>query len=352
MRIPITVLPAFWQTYWFVALMLGVLAASIALGLHRRTRHLQLRSERLDALVRARTADLETANMRLVATQAQLVQQEKLASLGQLVAGVAHEVNTPLGIALTASSFLQQRSGEIARALHGASMSKSELERFIGDATQSSALVSQHLERAANLVRQFKQVSVDRAFDERREVRLDLLMRELIDSLQSLWKRRAITLNYSGAPEIMLDTYTGAIGQILSNLLQNALLHAFAAEQLGCISISVRLSDGTAALHDTKPEIGATRAAETVEQVELSVSDDGVGMDTATAAQIFEPFFTTKRNQGGIGLGLHVVFNLVNARLGGSITVESEPGAGSRFVVRFPARLPARIGAHDAEQNT
>ena len=339
MRIPITVLPAFWQTYWFVALLLGVLAAVIALGLHGRTRHLHQRSERLDALVRARTTDLETANLRLMATQAQLVQQEKLASLGQLVAGVAHEVNTPLGIALTASSFLQQRSGEITRALHGASMSKSDLERFLGDATQSSALVSQHLERAANLVRQFKQVSVDRAFDERREVRLDLLMRELIDSLQSLWKRRAITLNYRGAPEIMLDTYTGAIGQILSNLLQNALLHAFEAEQLGCISISVRLLDSTAALHDTKTEIGATPPVKSVEQVELSVSDDGLGMDAATAAQIFEPFFTTKRNQGGIGLGLHVVFNLVTARLGGSITVHSELGAGSRFVVRFPARL-------------
>ena len=101
----------------------------------------------------------------------------------------------------------------------------------------------------------------------------------------------------------------------------------------------MRLLDSTAALHDTKTEIGATPPVKSVEQVELSVSDDGLGMDAATAAQIFEPFFTTKRNQGGIGLGLHVVFNLVTARLGGSITVHSELGAGSRFVVRFPARL-------------
>ncbi len=321
LSIPITVLPAFWQTAWFAVLMFGLLVAAIALGLRRRTRHLQLRSEQLDALVHARTAELETANTRLLATQAQLVQQEKLASLGQLVAGVAHEVNTPLGIALTASSFLQQRTGEITHSMHSASMSKSELERFIGDATQSSALVSQHLERAANLVRQFKQVSVDRAFDERREVRLDLLMGELIDSLQSLWKRRAITLNYSGAPEIMLNTYTGTIGQVLSNLLQNALLHAFGPEQSGTISIKVQV----------------LRA----DQVEMTLSDDGIGMDDATRSQVFEPFFTTKRNQGGIGLGLHVVFNLVTSRLGGTIEVHSTLGSGSRFVVRFPARLAA-----------
>ncbi len=333
LRIPIKVLPAFWQTPWFALLVLALTAAVIALALRRRTRHLQLRSERLDALVHARTAELETANTRLLATQAQLAQQEKLASLGQLVAGVAHEVNTPLGVALTASTFLQQRSGEISRAIAAAAMTKSELERFISDANQSSALVSTHLERAANLVRQFKQVSIDRASDERREVRLDLLMRELIDSSQSLWKRRAINLIYTDAPEIMLDTYTGAIGQILNNLLNNALLHAFEPEQvstseasasIGCISIGVRVIEANAA--------GAT-------QVELMVSDDGVGMDAATTAHIFEPFFTTKRNQGGIGLGLHVVFNLATARLGGNINVHSELGVGSRFIVRFPARL-------------
>ncbi len=362
LRIPITVLPAFWQTRWFALLTALLAAALIALILRWRTHHLHQRSEALNTLVQARTAqlqqsntqlldtnhELEQAQQRLIEAQKQLILQEKMASLGQLVAGVAHEVNTPLGIALTASSFLQQRSGEFARAISAASLSKSDLTQFASDAAQSSALVAQNLDRAANLVRQFKQVSVDRSFDERRVVMLDALMLENIESLAHLWKRRPIKLSYSGAPNVSLDTYTGAISQVLSTLLQNAILHAYAPDQSGVLSISVRelpkpkRTSAQDRSKDSQSEPGRsrdTRATDGPARIELIVADDGIGMDAATRSKIFEPFFTTIRNQGGVGLGLHIVFNLVTQRLGGSIEVESAPGTGSRFIVIFPVRV-------------
>jgi signal transduction histidine kinase/ligand-binding sensor domain-containing protein len=367
LRIPIAVMPAFWQTRWFVLIAALLAAALIAAILRWRTRHLQQRSVVLNALVLARTGELQHANsqlmdtnqeleqaqQRLIEAQKQLILQEKMASLGQLVAGVAHEVNTPIGIALTASSFLQQRSGEFGRAVAAASLTKSDLSQFASDAAQSSALVAQHLDRAANLVRQFKQVSVDRSFDQRRVVMLDALMIEIIDSLAHLCKHRAITLAYSGAPKVALDTYAGAIGQVLSTLVQNALQHAFAPEQAGTLSISLRelpmpertsAKDRVQAAHQQNQQTALSRshdsrASDGPVRIELVVTDDGVGMDATTCGKIFEPFFTTIRNQGGVGLGLHIVFNLVTQRLGGSIEVESTPGGGSRFIVIFPARV-------------
>jgi signal transduction histidine kinase len=267
---------------------------------------------------------LESAQQRLLETQEKLLFQEKMASMGQLVAGVAHEVNTPLGIAITASSFLHARTLELSRQIESGTMRKSELDSFLTDASNSGQLLNEHLQRAAGLIAQFKQLSIPQNFDARQRVPLNQLMEDVIRSVQPLWQARPIVFVYAGAPRLALDTYTGAITQLVSQLLQNAMLHAFAPDQAGTITLSCLV-------------LGELDAHE----VEISVADTGVGMHADQRARVFEPFFTTKRNQGGTGLGLHIVFNSVTARLGGTITVDSEPGQGTRFTARFPACLPS-----------
>ncbi|MCU0754219.1 MAG: ATP-binding protein [Xanthomonadales bacterium] len=340
--LPIEVRPRLWQTPAFQLAVAALLLAALRLAWRWRTRHLRLRAQQLDHLVTERTATLastveelrqvndalERSREHLLQTQTQLVFQEKMASLGRLVAGVAHEVNTPLGIAITSSSFLGQRCAQLGARLDAGGLKKSELQQFSQDLQQASQLVHEHLHRAAELIRQFKQVSVDRTHDERRELPLSILLSDLMASLQTLWKHHPVSVRWHCEGDTLLDSYPGAIGQVLTHLLQNAFLHAYPEErEAGEIELHASLS---------------TREGQTL--VCLLVVDHGVGMDEATRAQIFEPFFTTRRNRGGTGLGLHIVFNLVTAKLQGTVTVDSEPGVGSRFTVRFPARLPPEPG--------
>jgi len=336
LKLKITVLPAFWQTPWFALMVILAALGLVALSLRWRTRHLQQRSERLNALVDARTAELKSSNAqltdsnhalaqakeRLLETQDRLVQQEKMASLGQLIAGVAHEVNTPLGVAITAGTFLRDRTTEFRGQFNSGSLKKSELERYVSDAQSATALVSDNLLRAANLVSQFKQVSIHQSENDRCRLALDDLLGSLLPELIGLLEGRPVELVFLGAPETALDTHTGAIREVLHRLIDNALDHAFLPEQHGVVHLRARELLG---------EDGAT-------EVEIALSDNGIGMSTQTIAQAFEPFFTTRRNRGGLGLGLHIAFNLVSSRLGGSIRVESKEGQGSTFFVRFPAQ--------------
>jgi len=196
----------------------------------------------------------------------------------------------------------------------------------VEDAVQSTQLLVGHLDRAASLVRQFKQLSVDHAHDERRQVDLDVFMRDLLRGLEPLFKERAIALDYRSAPELRVDTYVGAVSQVLTNLVQNALIHAFEQADQGRISVELE----SCVVATGKPG------------VLLRVCDNGLGMDAATLARAFEPFFTTKRNRGGTGLGLHIVFNVVRATLGGEVELSSQPGQGTICSVRFPAQAPER----------
>lgn len=338
--LPVQVLPRFWQTGWFAALATLASLTLVALGYRWRTRRLRQRSEELNALVGQRTVALATSNQELLAantalekarqhleqTQAQLVFQEKMASLGQLVAGVAHEVNTPLGVAITASSFLEQRTQDLCKQIDNGQLRKSELAQYAADAAQSNRLLAENLARAAGLVRQFKQVSVDRVQDERRTVALGSLLEGLLGSLSPLWKRRPIELITDFEPDVQIETYPGALGQVLTNLVQNALIHAFPGDAKGVLRISAR-----------------TQRENDITHIEVIVADNGIGMDATTLNRVFEPFFTTRRNQGGTGLGLHIVFNVVTATLGGTVQAHSEPGVGTTFTVRFPLRLPCQI---------
>ncbi|CAO3402129.1 ATP-binding protein [Azospirillum palustre] len=259
----------------------------------------------------------ERALDELKATQASLIQAEKMASLGQLVAGVAHEVNTPIGITITGASQLQTLIGELSDRHTANALKKSDFQRFLSDGMEMASLILSNSTRAANLVQSFKLVAVDQSSDERRPFLLRDYIDELLRSLHPTYKARtALTIDVACPADLELDGYPGALSQILTNLIMNALVHALDPEQPGRIAIAARL-------------LGP-------DMVELSVGDDGNGIAPDVLPKIFDPFFTTRRGAGGSGLGLHIVYNLVTGRLHGTIGVESHPGEGTRFTLRFP----------------
>lgn len=259
----------------------------------------------------------ERALDQLKATQASLIQAEKMASLGQLVAGVAHEVNTPIGITITGASQLQALIGELSDRHTANALKKSDFQRFLSDGMEMASLILSNSTRAANLVQSFKLVAVDQSSDERRPFLLRDYIDELLRSLHPTYKARtALTIEVACPADLELDGYPGALSQILTNLIMNALVHALDPEQPGRIAIAARL-------------LGP-------DMVELSVGDDGNGIAPDVLPKIFDPFFTTRRGAGGSGLGLHIVYNLVTGRLHGTIGVESRPGEGTRFTLRFP----------------
>ncbi|SMH45333.1 ATP-binding protein [Azospirillum agricola] len=261
--------------------------------------------------------DAERALDALKATQASLIQAEKMASLGQLVAGVAHEVNTPIGITITGASQLQTLIEDLGRQHSANTLKKSDFQRFLGDGSEMAALILANSTRAANLVQSFKLVAVDQSSDERRVFLLRDYIEELLRSLHPTYKTRtALTIALECPADIEIDGYPGALSQILTNLIMNALVHALDPDRPGRIDITARKLDG--------------------EVVELSVADDGHGIPADVLPKIFDPFFTTRRGSGGSGLGLHIVYNLVTGRLHGSIAVTSTAGGGAAFTLRFP----------------
>jgi signal transduction histidine kinase len=323
LTIAVRVLPAYWQTPWFALLALLGVGLAIFAGYRWNLAKVRRHEHELELMVEQRTRELseakvgaETALVRLQGAQQQLVAAEKMASLGQLVAGVAHEINTPLGIAVTAASVQSEQLRDLSQRVQAHALKLSDLDQYLATAGQATQLVNDHLARAAHLVRSFKQVSVDRSTDERRHFDLKDFLEELIENLQIAWKRRPIHFQLSCPPDLTLDNYPGTLGQIITTFAQNALQHAYQDQRAGQLSIAA------CALPDA--------------QIELIFADDGSGIEASELPRVFEPFFTTRRTEGYIGLGLHTVFNLVSGRLHGQIDVESTPGQGTRFTLRFP----------------
>ncbi len=267
-------------------------------------------NETLELRVRERSEALRLA-------QDELVQKETLASLGSLVAGVAHELNTPIGTALISADTAQAALAELRALLGGGGpVRRQQLVAALERAQEGLGLALGNLQRAATLVQDFKQVAVDRASLQRRRFDLRLVSEEVLNLLRHASRPRDVQVLLQLPEGLWMDSYPGALGQVLTNLVQNALLHAFEGRSGGQVLISLRSSSDR--------------------QIELVVSDNGCGMEPALQAQVFKPFFTTKLGRGGSGLGLHIVYNIVGNVLGGSITLESEPGAGSRFVLKLP----------------
>jgi len=331
LTISVRALPAYWQTPWFALAMTVLGIAIVYIAVRRHALRVGRHERELEHMVFERTVQLSSAKEsaehalgQLRGAQRQLVQAEKMASLGQLVAGVAHELNTPLGIALTASSMLSDESRALKKSVAAQSLSTSQLSGYLDVAERAGAMVDSNLARAAQLVRSFKQVSLDRSTDERRRFELCGYLADLLTGLELSWKRRPVHLELNCAPGLILDSYPDALSQIIGTLTQNALQHAFAPDSAGNMQIRV----------------DAIALEEGANAVRLVFSDDGKGISEADLARVFEPFFTTQRGQGSTGLGLHIVFNLVHARLGGEIEVASTLGVGTRFTVTFPCVAP------------
>nr|WP_315801772.1 MULTISPECIES: HAMP domain-containing sensor histidine kinase [unclassified Bradyrhizobium] len=268
--------------------------------------------------LRAAKEEAESALLELSAAQRNLIDAERLAALGGLVAGVAHEVNNPIGISLTVASSFARRVEMFEAALRSpeGGLRRSQLEEFVRTSRDASEQLVANLQRAGELIQSFKQVAVDRSHAERRTFVLSEATDQIITSLKPVLKRAPITLAVDVPEGLFIDGYPGFYGQILTNLFLNAVNHAFADGRAGTISITAR-----------------PRGAD---DIEIIFADNGAGMTPDVQRQAFDPFFTTRRNEGGTGLGLHIVYNLVTQQLGGRMMLESREGQGTTFRIIMP----------------
>ncbi len=263
----------------------------------------------------------EAALAALQATQQSLIQAEKMASLSQLTAGIAHEINTPIGTALTAVTVLQRHTSGFVQAVESGAITKTAALKYTAVAAESCALVVSNIQRAATLIQSFKQVAVDQTSGEQRRFALCPYLHEILHSLTPRLKQTPHKVEIDCPADVTVTSYPGALAQIVTNLVVNSIVHAFPDGRAGHITIGV---------HDA----GAR-------QVTLQYRDDGKGIPQADLGRIFDPFFTTRRGEGGTGLGLHIVYNLVTQTLHGTISVVSD-NTGTCFTIAFPASAPQR----------
>lgn len=277
----------------------------------------------LETRVEERTAELKKVIGDLRDTQEELLHSERLASLGSLVAGISHDLNTPIGNTLTVATTLQDRVREFNATMAKGELKKSALLDFLHVTEEMGDLLVRSCRRAAELVASFKQVAADQASERRRVFDLKELVDDVLMTLRPTYKHQPWTFA-SDIPEgVACDSFPGPLGQVLSNLVQNACVHGLGEQSAGRIEISA-----------SHPVEGWLR---------LTVRDDGCGMDPGTLARVFDPFFTTRLGRGGSGLGLSVSYRIVTSLLGGAISVESEPGKGTCFTVMFPVKAPSSL---------
>lgn len=269
--------------------------------------------------LRARVSNLR-AHGELRRTTALLVQAEKLASLGSLVSGVAHELGTPLGNSLTVTTALGQQVEDFAAMARSGQLRRSSLEEFVTYCQDATRLIQRSNERAAQLIAHLKEASVDQTSERRRVFHLDQVLQDMLAPLLPQIRQLPIEVAMTAPPNILMDSYPGPLEQVLSNLFQNAVRHAFDGGMPGILRIE------------------AERAPD--DCVQIVFSDDGRGMSREVAAHAFDPFFTTRLGQGGSGLGLYIAYNLVTGVLGGKISLHSTPGVGTRFEIVVPCIAP------------
>lgn len=305
----------------------------MAEAVQNKMREITELNQSLETRVLQRTQELERANQllsknfeQLKEAQKQLVKSEKLAGLGALVAGVAHELNTPIGNALMVATTLSSKTEEMNQAYRIGQIKKSTLETYFSDTAVASDLLYKNLRRASELIVSFKTVSVDQTSELRRKFNLFLIMEDLATTLRPTLKNSRIEFQIDLPHALELDSYPGPLIQVVSNLFNNAMLHAFEPGQAGKIVLS-----------------GAPDPDEPATLV-LQFCDNGKGIDPEHLHKIFDPFFTTKLGQGGSGLGLSICFNIVEGVLGGGIAAASEPGRGARFTLRIPLVAPQYEG--------
>ncbi|GAB1410920.1 hypothetical protein MASR1M90_20740 [Desulfovibrionales bacterium] len=260
-------------------------------------------------------ASLEESLDRLSRTQKEIVHSAKMAALGDLVAGVAHEVNTPIGVSVTAASFLVERTKDLRALYASGQMKRSDLEHYLSIAEESATSVLTNLERAADLVQSFKKVAADQSSEEKRIFDVDGYVQQILVSLRPQIKRTPHAIHSTCPPGIIMNSYPGAIMQIMTNLVMNSLIHGFADGRAGEIFILVE---------------------DAGHNVVLSYRDTGVGLNSEQLERIYDPFYTTRRGTSGTGLGMNIVYNLITQTLKGSVILDSSPGNGVFFVITLP----------------
>lgn len=266
----------------------------------------------LEKKVEERTFELKESLNALKKAQNDLIRSERLVALGSMVAGVAHEINTPLGIGVTATSYLNDKLQDISKLFEEGTLKKSDFENFLHITDESTTIVSSNLERATDLIQSFKQVAVDQSGEKRRKFNLNSYIHDVLLSLRPKYKKTSHTITVNCPDDIELDSYPGAFSQIITNLLNNSLIHAFENMEKGEIIFDIEKIE---------------------DELYFNYTDNGVGMEPRVANQIFDPFFTTKRTTGGTGLGMHIVYNLVSQQLGGYITCISDRDKGTQFKI-------------------
>ena len=254
-------------------------------------------------------------------TQRYLIETERLAALGGLVAGVSHEINTPVGTSLTVASALARRSATFAQEIATGEVRRSQLDEFADSCRDASNQLVANLSRAGELIQSFKQVAVDRSHADRRTFDLKVVTEQIVASVRpGLPKPRRDSIGIAIPAQVTMYSYPGAYGQVLTNLIFNAFTHGFPDGYHGRVLIKAR-------------EIGT-------DQVEITFIDNGIGIPGDVQRHVFDPFFTTNRGQGNTGLGLYIVHNLVTQHLGGTIALASTPGKGTTISMTLPLNAP------------
>jgi predicted ATPase/signal transduction histidine kinase len=289
--------------------------AAIAINNARLYGNLKRFNENLEQLVGDRTQELSQALTSLKATQNELVESEKMAALGGLVAGIAHEINTPIGIGVTAASLVGDKTRDLANAIQNGTLKRSDLERFLEILQQSSIIILANLNRAAELIQSFKQIAVDQSSEEKRAFNFKTYLEEILLNLQPKLRQFKISVQILCADDIVINSFPGLISQIVTNLIMNSLTHAYEPDDRGMISLEVSIQS---------------------DRLLFEFIDDGKGIAAEHLGKIFDPFYTTRRGQGGSGLGLHIIYNLVTQKLHGNITCESQIDLGTKFMMQIP----------------
>jgi signal transduction histidine kinase len=298
-------------------------------AMHQMGMQLAAANQELNTRAQALRASLD----QLKQTQSALVTQEKMAALGQLVAGVAHEVNTPLGVALTSGTMVQEQVQALSMQVDAGNVTRGSVRRVVEDATQGLGLMVANLRRAADLIQSFKQIAVDRGQTRTRPTAVSTFLQELLQSLSPMTRHNGVLLQLEVQRDVTLEVAAGELQQVLTNLVVNALVHPFPDPTRQALEArGQRPTVTVGATHEVAPE-GASLV--------ITVSDNGCGMVDEVAKRSLEPFFTTRRGQGGTGLGLHIAYSLVTERFAGSLDLTTAPDAGVCWTVKLPLGTPA-----------
>jgi PAS domain S-box-containing protein len=281
--------------------------------------------KRSEQKIRSARDAAEAALRNLQETQNSLIEAEKLAALGRLVAGVAHEINNPVGTSLTVASSLERKTAAFAAEVARGNLKRSSLNKFVEISREASSQLVANLNHAAELIRSFKQVATDRNHSNQRIFDLGDLTEQVVKSLRPGLGKKNLTLNVECQPDLTMNSFPGPYGQVLTNLFLNSVTHAFPDGKAGILEITVKASGE--------------------DDVEIVFSDDGYGMSPGDRRRAFDPFFTTRRAQGSTGLGLHIVHSIVTNCLGGRLNLNSEPGEGTKIRLILPRVAPAGLTA-------